>query len=156
MPFLRSAGLLPFRKRRPLAYALTILALTLSSLHSTAADDLQIRIDLAAQGKPVSPDLFGIFFEDLSFAADGELVGTGRVYLAPPDANMSLERGRVVIQPNTTGLGAGVYRGSITFSFSDGSIRTVTVALVIVPGTAIVLRATSPRENLCFATSIGP
>src|SRR5579863_7821101 len=35
----------------------------------------------------------------VSFAADGELVDTGRVYVAPPDANMTLERGRVVVQP---------------------------------------------------------
>lgn len=32
-----------------------------------------VTVDLAAPGKPISPDLFGVFFEDLSFAADGGL-----------------------------------------------------------------------------------
>lgn len=34
---------------------------------------LRIEIDEAAPGKPISPDLFGIFFEDLNYAADGGL-----------------------------------------------------------------------------------
>ncbi|HVZ64743.1 MAG TPA: alpha-L-arabinofuranosidase C-terminal domain-containing protein [Lacunisphaera sp.] len=32
-----------------------------------------LSVDLAASGKPISPDLFGIFFEDLNYAADGGL-----------------------------------------------------------------------------------
>ena len=34
---------------------------------------LALTIDVAAPGKPISPDLFGIFFEDLNYAADGGL-----------------------------------------------------------------------------------
>jgi alpha-L-arabinofuranosidase len=33
----------------------------------------ELTIDLAQAGKPISPDLFGIFFEDLNYAADGGL-----------------------------------------------------------------------------------
>src|SRR5689334_19818708 len=32
-----------------------------------------VTVDLAAPGKAISPDLFGIFFEDLNYAADGGL-----------------------------------------------------------------------------------
>ncbi|MFT3829875.1 MAG: alpha-L-arabinofuranosidase C-terminal domain-containing protein [Opitutaceae bacterium] len=42
-----------------------------------AADEprraFSVQIDLAAPAKPISPDLFGVFFEDLNFAADGGL-----------------------------------------------------------------------------------
>lgn len=40
---------------------------------------------------------------------------------------------RIVLQPRTSGLPAGVYRGAITLSFSDGSRRIVAVALVLAP-----------------------
>jgi alpha-L-arabinofuranosidase len=33
----------------------------------------KLTIDLSQTGKPISPDLFGIFFEDLNYAADGGL-----------------------------------------------------------------------------------
>src|SRR5204863_8105589 len=33
----------------------------------------KLTIDLTQSGKPISPDLFGIFFEDLNYAADGGL-----------------------------------------------------------------------------------
>ena len=34
---------------------------------------LRLRVDLAAQGKSISPDLFGIFLTNLNYAADGGL-----------------------------------------------------------------------------------
>ncbi len=37
------------------------------------ASQTAVTIDTAAPGKPVSPDLFGVFFEDISYAADGGL-----------------------------------------------------------------------------------
>lgn len=40
---------------------------------SSAPAPLRIEIDLAATAQPISPDLFGIFLEDLNFAADGGL-----------------------------------------------------------------------------------
>src|SRR5204863_3567196 len=33
----------------------------------------KLTIDLTQSGKPISPDLVGIFFEDLNYAADGGL-----------------------------------------------------------------------------------
>jgi alpha-L-arabinofuranosidase len=58
------------------ARLLAAVALLLPSLQSTAAETpapVSIKIDIAAKGKAISPDLFGIFFEDLNYAADGGL-----------------------------------------------------------------------------------
>ena len=50
---------------------------TLSLLGSLSvaafAQPIAVKVDVAAPGKAVSPDLVGIFFEDLSHAADGGL-----------------------------------------------------------------------------------
>jgi alpha-N-arabinofuranosidase len=37
------------------------------------ARKLTLTVQADAPGKPISPDLFGIFFEDLNYAADGGL-----------------------------------------------------------------------------------
>lgn len=50
------------------AALLTPIPLTLQ-----AADPITLNIDAHAAGKPISPDLVGIFFEDLNYAADGGL-----------------------------------------------------------------------------------
>lgn len=42
---------------------------------ASPASTVTLAVDLAAPGKPISPDLFGIFFEDLNYAADGGLYG---------------------------------------------------------------------------------
>jgi hypothetical protein len=36
-----------------------------------------ITIQAAKPGKPISPDLIGVFFEDLNYAADGGLYASG-------------------------------------------------------------------------------
>lgn len=53
------------------AGALSLDATLLSA--ASAPAPLRLQIDLAAPGTPISPDLFGIFFEDLNDAADGGL-----------------------------------------------------------------------------------
>lgn len=47
----------------------------MSSLFTTAAraQKVMLRIQSDSPGRPISPDLFGIFFEDLNYAADGGL-----------------------------------------------------------------------------------
>ncbi len=53
---------------------LTTLALTFTlSSAAFAAAPRTLTVDLAAPAKPISPELFGIFFEDLNYAADGGL-----------------------------------------------------------------------------------
>ncbi|MDP8982702.1 MAG: hypothetical protein M3O35_19160 [Acidobacteriota bacterium] len=52
----------------------------------------------------------------------------------PPDGAVTQAQPvRIVIQPQITGLAAGVYRGSLTLSFSDGSVRNVALVLVLIP-----------------------
>jgi uncharacterized protein (TIGR03437 family) len=55
----------------------------------------------------------------------GSLPGDGTVTQAQPV--------RIVIQPETDGLAAGVYRGSIALSFSDGNVRVIAVVAVVIP-----------------------
>jgi alpha-L-arabinofuranosidase len=52
-----------------------VLALFVSAwmVTASAAADTSVRISVDASGKAISPDLFGIFFEDLNYAADGGL-----------------------------------------------------------------------------------
>ncbi len=52
----------------------------------------------------------------------------------PPDGVVTqAQPARIVIQPQTGNLSPGVYRGSLTLSFSDGSIRVVAVVVVVIP-----------------------
>ena len=51
----------------------------------------------------------------------------------PVDATVTeAEPVRIVIQPQTAGLAPGVYRGTLTLSFSDGNTRNVAVVLVLI------------------------
>ena len=54
---------------------LACLASLLFVLPAFGGPPKTVTIDLDAPGKPISPDLFGIFFEDLNYAADGGLYG---------------------------------------------------------------------------------
>lgn len=49
------------------------LLLPCAALAAEPAAPIRLQIDLAAPGKAISPDLVGIFFEDLNYAADGGL-----------------------------------------------------------------------------------
>jgi uncharacterized protein (TIGR03437 family) len=49
---------------------------------------------------------------------------------------------RIVVQPKTQGLASGVYRGTLTLSFSDGNTRNIALVLVVVPA-----GATLPSSN---------
>jgi alpha-N-arabinofuranosidase len=62
-------------KQTMLLLVATVVPMTLSAANESATQTPTtiISIDLAQPGKPISPDLFGIFFEDLNYAADGGL-----------------------------------------------------------------------------------
>lgn len=49
------------------------LLLALLTLPTFAVEPRTLMIALDAPAKPISPELFGIFFEDLNYAADGGL-----------------------------------------------------------------------------------
>jgi len=53
------------------------LLMTAACCGALAAAEPQVRlsVDVAEPGKAISPDLFGIFFEDINYAADGGLYG---------------------------------------------------------------------------------
>jgi alpha-L-arabinofuranosidase len=59
--------------RHVLTHALLSFAAAGAALAAIPAAPVSIRLDLAAPAKPISPHLFGIFFEDLNYAADGGL-----------------------------------------------------------------------------------
>ena len=48
----------------------TAIAASTGSVH---AQKTTLKVDASAPGKPISPDLIGVFFEDLNYAADGGL-----------------------------------------------------------------------------------
>src|SRR5437867_925897 len=52
---------------------LAAITLVVTPWLAAEAPATRIAIDLNQPGKPISPDLFGIFFEDLNYAADGGL-----------------------------------------------------------------------------------
>ena len=56
-----------------LALAGLLLGVTPALPAAAPTASFRLTIDLAARGTPISPDLFGIFFEDLNHAADGGL-----------------------------------------------------------------------------------
>ncbi len=55
----------------PFRHLLTLAALTATTALTASATSLTV--DLTSPGKAISPDLLGIFFEDLNYAADGGL-----------------------------------------------------------------------------------
>jgi uncharacterized protein (TIGR03437 family) len=54
--------------------------------------------------------------------------------LAPSAALPADQATTVIVQPDSTGLTAGVYRGILTFLFTDGSSRTLNILMVLAPG----------------------
>jgi uncharacterized protein (TIGR03437 family) len=61
----------------------------------------------------------------------------------PAAGTIALSQGaRLVVQPDTSKLAPGVYRGALTLSFSDGSSRNVALILVVVPIGAALSQAT--------------
>jgi uncharacterized protein (TIGR03437 family) len=69
-----------------------------------------------------------------------------------------LQPARLVIQPMTADLAPGIYRGSLTLSFSDGNTRNASLLLVVVPAAAS-LPAPAARPNAqssCTPTALAP
>src|SRR5438093_12579239 len=58
---------------RSIRAALLFLALGLGRDCLAQTQPAAVTIQIGKQGKPISPDLFGIFFEDINYSADGGL-----------------------------------------------------------------------------------
>ena len=65
---------------------------------------------------------------------------------------------RIVVQPKIQGLKAGVYRGNLTLSFSDGNTRNVAMVLVIVPKGASTggISARQAASGSCKPSTLAP
>jgi uncharacterized protein (TIGR03437 family) len=86
----------------------------------------------------------------------------GGTYLLYQPTSLSLPTGsiNVVVQPSFNGLSAGIYRGAITLVFSNGSIRTIGILIVIAPaGTTFSapreVTGCTPKQLLPLFTSLG-
>ncbi|HLK19665.1 MAG TPA: hypothetical protein VKT81_11940 [Bryobacteraceae bacterium] len=57
----------------------------------------------------------------------------------PKDATVSASQPlRLIIQPQTAGLGAGIHRGTLTLAFSDGKARAISILLVLAPAGSVL------------------
>ncbi len=65
---------------------------------------------------------------------------------------------RIVVQPNILGLTRGVYRGTLTLSFSDGNTRNIALVLVIIPPGSKPSGSNSSQAGLgsCKPTTLAP
>ena len=58
---------------KSLVVVLAAILAPVASISQTQQDPMVIAVDAAHPGPPISPTMFGIFFEDINFAADGGL-----------------------------------------------------------------------------------
>ena len=70
-----STSLLRKRARRSVlaAIAVGLAAIAAGQGQARDAGSDVVRLDLSRPGPPISPTMFGVFFEDINFAADGGL-----------------------------------------------------------------------------------
>jgi uncharacterized protein (TIGR03437 family) len=86
----------------------------------------------------------------------------GENWLTPLPASGTISQAQpasVVLQPQTGGLAPGVHRGTVTFSFSDGSTRTTSIVLVIIPsGPSLPAPGVKRPEaqGVCVPTTLAP
>ena len=91
----------------------------------------------------------------------GEITSNGPGFFTSLPQNATVTQAQpinVVIQPQTTGLAAGVYRGSLTMSFSDGSTRNIAIVLVLLPANSTVpaAEARPAASGTCTPTTLVP
>lgn len=92
----------------------------------------------------------------------GQVITAGRNLFTslPPEATVTQNQPvRVVIQPRTSGLSPGIYRGMLTLSFSDGNTRNVALVLVLLAqGSSLPSSAGSvaAAQASCQPTTLAP
>lgn len=85
--------------------------------------------------------------------------GSGWFTALPTGATVTqAQSANVVIQPQTSGLAAGVYRGELTLSFSDGNTRNIALVLVLLPANSSSPAALARPEasGSCTPTTLVP
>src|SRR5262249_3143975 len=66
---------------------------------------------------------------------------------------------RIVVQPNISGLAAGVYNGALNLQFSDSTVRTIGITLVLTGGPVSAsqdLKRVSRSAGGCAPTTLLP
>ena len=115
----------------------------------------------AGADPPSSQSLFiyNITATPKTFTSSGTLAGTSLNYL-PQQATLTLDAStEIVVQPITTGFAPGVYRGNLTFQFSDGRTRDVRLHLLVKPasgGTAAGSHDETAHASTCTPTKLIP
>jgi uncharacterized protein (TIGR03437 family) len=99
--------------------------------------------------------------DSVSFTS-GRVTSDGGTWIqSVPDSGTitQTQPARIVVQPQTSGLAPGVYRGSLTLSFSDGNSRSISLLLVVATSGS----PASPRRGLgpaphasCGPTTLAP
>jgi uncharacterized protein (TIGR03437 family) len=121
---------------------------------------------VAGEPSPGSKDVlvYGLIGGSLSFHSTPSTESGGRWFAnIPADAALAPERPtRIVVQPLTGSLPAGVYRGSLSLQFSDGRVRKVSL-IFVVSGGAAVSKLSSRGAGTCVpgmllpaVTTLGP
>jgi uncharacterized protein (TIGR03437 family) len=91
----------------------------------------------------------------------GEVTANGTPWLSALPSNGVVSQTQpvnIVVQPQSQGLAAGVHRGTLTLSFSDGSTRNVAVVLVLLPANSSLPSAEArPRAGgACTPSTLVP
>jgi uncharacterized protein (TIGR03437 family) len=96
-----------------------------------------------------------VTFTSGSVTADG---GNWITALPPSGGITAAQPARIVIQPRIDGLAAGIYRGTLTLSFSDGNTRSIAILLVLVPAGSRGSSSTSllQAQAGCTPTTLAP
>ena len=91
----------------------------------------------------------------------GVVIGTGNSLFqsAPQTGTITQAQPvQIVVQPVTTGLVPGIYRGALTLSFSDGNTRTISLLLVVTAGSGSTTGIGSVHavQGSCTPTTLAP
>ena len=90
----------------------------------------------------------------------GAVTADGRnwITVAPREGTVTAAQpARIVVQPVIEGLGPGIYRATLTLSFSDGNTRNIAIVLVIAPtGSARGSGGLVQAIGGCTATALVP
>lgn len=93
----------------------------------------------------------------ITFTSADSVVGQPWFSHLPPSGAVTPQQpAGVIVQPNTSALQAGVYRGTIVFSFSDSSVRTVALLLVVTQDAALPRAPVADDQGSCAPARLLP
>ena len=110
----------------------------------------------AATLNPQNFNVTNLTSSAVSFTASGS--NTPKFFSFTPSSGSipAAQIATVTVTPNIAGLTAGVYNGTITLTFGDGSTQTVSLLLVVSPTTTGHARETTTAPPTCTASKLLP